>query len=293
MIVVAVIAISAFGYFVPTAPKSPNQVALDKTIAYFVHNYDPRVGLIPETPGGNTYWLYSDNYLASLSLSRYDSSNQSTTNFALAISQALGGYAATLPQSDVVSQYTALNSTSATFSCPLTFLLSWSAPPSGQPPGPGSATIETTANNGNSSCASQNYADTLLLQAIYCDRVRSNTSAIMCLPTAYLQKTAGLFDGTGFADVAFTNTNSSSKGVYQTYKLALYVIASTCLGVSSTDTNLPTIEGLMLHLQDNSTGGFYSGYTSPGNHGSTVVNTETTALASLALKAMLDPSAAC
>jgi hypothetical protein len=288
VIVVAVIAISAFGYFVPSAPKSPNQVALNKTVAYFVHNYDPRVGLISGTPGGNTYWLYSDNYLASLALSRYDSNNQSTTNFALAISQALGGYAATLPQSDVVSQYTALNSTSAAFSCPLTFLLSWSAPPSGQPPGPGSATIETTANNGDSSCASQNYADILMLQAIL-GHVNGSTAQA----TIVLQKVRGLFDGTGFADIAFANSNSSSRGVYQTYKLALYVIASTCLGASSTDTSLPTIEGLMLHLQENSTGGFFSGYTSPGNHGSTVVNTETTALASLALKAMLDPSAAC
>lgn len=287
VVVIVVIVVSAYVFLTPSAPRSPNQVALDRTVGYFVNEYNYTLGLVPEFPGANVYWLYSDNYLASVALSRYDPSNQSTSNFGLAISQAIGSYAATLPRSYLATQYAALNSTSASFSCPQSYRVSWSAI-QGDSPGPGSAFIQSTAYNGDSSCGSQNYADTLLLEAVLYHDTGSSATA-----TSDFQKAAGLFDGTGFADIPFTNSTSTSKGVYQTYKLALYVIASTCLGLSSNDTTLATVEGLLLHLQDNSTGGFFSGYMSPGNHGSTTVNTETTALAALALESMINPAASC
>lgn len=288
LVVIVVIAISALDLSTFTTPKTPTQAALDRTVAYFVRSYNFTVGLVPGTPAANTFWIYSDNYLASLALQRYDPSNQSTSSFALAISEASGSYKATLSANDLLSQYTALNSTSASFSCAQTYTVSWASLPGNVQQGGGSAMVETTANNGASSCGSLNYVDTILLQAIY-HHVNGNGAAA----TSDLRKAASLFDGAGFADLAYTNSSSTSKGVYQTYKLALYVIASECVGAASTDTTLPTVEGLLTHLQDNSTGGFYSGYTSPGNHGSTSVNTETTALGALALEAMIDPSASC
>ena len=288
IVLVLVIAVAAYNFSTSSLPKSPNQIALTRTVSYFVHAYNFTIGLVAETSGGHTYWLYSDNYLASLALQRYDPSNQSTTNFALAISEATGSYAGTIPSSDLVSQYTALNSTIASFSCPQSYRVSWTSTQGNATQGLGSADVETTANNGNSSCARQNYADVILLQAIS-SHIGGNDATASTL----LQKAAGLFDGTGFADLAYTNSNSTTKGVYQTYKLALYVIASSCLGRSSSDTTLPVVEGLLLRLQDNSTGGFYSGYASPGNHGATLVNTESTALGALAIEAMINPSASC
>ena len=288
VIVIVVIAISALAYFTTGPPPTPNQVALNKTVDYFVNAYNYTMGLVSETPGSNTFWLYSDNYLASLALGRYDPSNQSTTSFSLAISEAIGSYAATLPGSYVMSQYTALNSTSASFQCPQNYSLSWASSEGTAPPGQGSAYVETTANNGGNSCASQNNADVLLLQAVYYYDHADSTTALN-----YLHEAAGDFDGKGFADLAFTATNSSTVGQYQTYKLALYVYASTCLGQSGTDSNFQKIFGLLLQQQDNSTGGFYGGYGPTLEHGLAPVNTETTALAALALEAVISPSADC
>jgi len=287
VIVIVVLAVAALVYFSPSPPPTPDQAALNKTVSYFVYTYNFTVGLVPETPSANTYFLYPDNYLASLALGRYDPSNQSTTSFSQAISEAIGSYAATIPGNDMVSQYTALNSTSATFSCAQTYGMSWS-PAQGPSLGPGSAIVQTVANNGASSCASQNYADVLLLQAVYYYDHADSTTAL-----SYLHKAVAEFDGKGFADQAFTSSNSSSVGQYQTYKLALYVYASTCLMQSGTDPDFQTIFGLLMRQQDNSTGGFYSGYGPTLEHGLTSVNTETTALASLALEAVINPTADC
>jgi hypothetical protein len=62
--------ISAF----PMLFALPNdyKVATDKAINYLVLNYNETVGLIPETVNGSTFWLYSDNFLASLVLLYYD-----------------------------------------------------------------------------------------------------------------------------------------------------------------------------------------------------------------------------
>ena len=288
VIVIVVIAISALTFFTSGPPPTPNQVALNKTVSYFVNAYNYTMGLVSETPGSNTFWLYSDNYLASLALGRYDPSNQSTTSFSLAISEAIGSYTATLPRSYVTSQYTALNSTSASFRCAQDYSLSWSTAEGSTSPGQGSAVVETTANNGASSCASQNYADVLLLQAVYYYDHADSTTAL-----SYLHNATADFDGKGFADLAFAASNSTTAGQYQTYKLALYVYASTCLGQSETDANFKTIFGLLLRQQDNSTGGFYGDYGPSLEHGLTSVNTQTTALAALALEAVINPSADC
>jgi hypothetical protein len=284
VVVIAVIAVSALVYFLPSAPATPDQVALNRTVAYFVDNYNFTVGLVSTTPRANTYYLYSDNYLASVALGRYDPTNQSTSSFSLAISEAVGSYASTLPGNAFVSEYKALNSTSASFSCGRPYLLTWT----GSPPKNGTAIVETIANNGEGSCASLNNADTLLLQAVYFNNIGDSTTAL-----SYFHRAAADFDGKGFADLAFTASNSTTAGQYQTYKLALYVYASTCLGQSGSDTDFQTIFGLMMRQLDNSTGGFYSGYAPSLGHGLAPTNTQTTALAALALEAVINPSADC
>jgi len=288
VIVIVVIAIAALTFFTSAPPPTPDQVALNKTVSYFVNTYNYTMGLVSETPGSNTYLLYPDNYLASLALGRYDPSNQSTASFSLAISEAVGSYVATLPRSYVMSEYTALNSTSASFLCAQSYSLSWATPEGTTSQGEGSAIVETTANNGGNTCASQNNADVLLLQAVYYYGHADSTTALN-----YLHEAASDFDGKGFADQAFTATNSSTAGQYQTYKLALYVYASTCLGQSGTDSNFQKVFGLLLQQQDNSTGGFYGGYGPTLEHGLTPVDTETTALAALALEAVINPSTDC
>jgi hypothetical protein len=45
------------------AQNTQAEPALTAAVNYLVENYNATIGLIPEVPGGNTYWLYSDNFL--------------------------------------------------------------------------------------------------------------------------------------------------------------------------------------------------------------------------------------
>ncbi|MDG7007173.1 MAG: hypothetical protein JRN06_02880 [Nitrososphaerota archaeon] len=269
----------------PSGPKPKSQVALDSAITYFANNYNFTLGLIPETPGSHVYWLVSDNYLADLALTRYSSSNQSTANFGAALSTALSGYEATLPAVLRQSQYSALNSTKAYFGCSADYALSWSTGGVAAG-GNGSAVLMTTANDQGPACASQNYADLLFLQAIYSHRLGDSTAA-----ASYYQTGAKDFDGKGFVDLA---NQGSAQGTltYQTYKVALYVYATICLGEQANAPNLAAAESTLLHMQSNSTGGFATSYGS-GITPTSGANTETTALAALALELMISPSSSC
>jgi hypothetical protein len=281
VVLAVLLVLSLVTSIIPLPPKSSDQSRLDRTIAYFASNYDAKTGLISETPGSNTYWLFPDNYLAQLAILRDDPSNSSTLQFAQALYVALEGYAATLPSSLSVNQFTALNSTSASFGCQANYTLSWSVGGSVHP-GNGSAILKTGSNDQSQGCASQNYSDIILLQAVYYHRLGNSSTALN-----FYHLGSADFNGKGFADVAFDGTT------YRTYKLALYVYASGCLGQSSVDANFPAAEHALFMMQDNSTGGFYSGYDSSFSHAGTTVNTETTALAALAIDQLIHPAADC
>lgn len=286
-VLIALILISLFAYL-PSGPVPPKQVRLNMTIAYFAHNYNSTTGLIHESPGSKTYWLFSDNYLAVLAISRYDPRNTSTGSFAVAVDSALFSYYATLPPTLSMNQYTALNSTSTSFDCSGDYTLSWL---SGNQlvSGSGSATLMTTSNNLGPSCASQNYADLLFLQALYYHRLGNSSGAM-----AFYAKGAADYNGVGVVDLA------SNATLYQTFKLALYIFTSSCLGQTS-GSGFGAAWATLFALQDNSTGGFYTGYTvvpshsgaTVYSHGSTMANTETTALAALAIEQVLKPSTSC
>jgi hypothetical protein len=272
----------------PLPPKSRDQAALDRTIYYFASNYNTTLGLIPEFPGSNTYWLSSDNYLAALAIERYSSGNQSTIAFASALDAALSGYSATLPTTLAQNQYAALNSTNAYFDCSANYTISWSG--GGQSlTANGSAILKTTANDMSPICASQNYADLLFLQAIYYHRIGETAQA-----TSLYQNASKDFDGTGFVDLA-NQVASSSGQTYQTYKLALYVYSTYCLGAQSSAPNLGLATAILLHVQSNSTGGFSASYSKNGVGviATSGVNTEATALGALAIELVINPSASC
>ena len=290
---VVILLIAALFQVGPATPKTRAQVALDGAITYFVTNYNYTLGLIPESPGSQVYWLTPDNYFAGLALTRFSSSNQTTLSFGSALYAAVTGYDATIPGALLRSQYTALNSTSAYFSCPTDYAISWST--GGQAAGGnGSAVLMTTVNNQSPLCASQNYADLYFLQAIYYHRLGNTTAA-----DSFYQSGAKDFDGEGFVDLVNQGAPESAM-TYQTSKVALYVYATICLGEQTTATNLAVAESTLLHMQVNSTGGFAATYgpnltalNAPSVSPTSGVNTETTALAALALELMVNPSASC
>jgi hypothetical protein len=289
LLVLAVLLILSFLPYLYQPRLSASQLRLNKTIDYFTHNYNLTTGLIPEIPGSHTYWLYSDNYLVALALSRYGPRNGSTSGFASAIETALNGYRSTVPPSLLRNQYTALNSSSASFDCSSNHALSWTGVNLN-----GSAVLMTTANDLGPSCASGNYVDLILLQALYEHRLGNTSSA-----TLFYNNASSHFDGYGFKDLAYISPTSSSFGVYQTFKVALYVYATYCLGVQKSSPDLAAASAILREMQSNLTGGFTTGYASntlalgPALTPVGGVNTETTALAALALEQMISPSASC
>jgi len=278
ILLVVVLVASFFPYFYH-APVSSDQVRLNLTVDYMANSYNSTTGLIPEQPGGHVFWLYSDNYLGVLALERYDPSNSSTSGFAAALDAALHGYLVTAPSNVVQNQYTALNSTNAFFDCSESYSIAWAQ---GEKLAGSSAStsVMTTANDLSSKCASQNYADLYLLQAVYYHRLGNSSGA-----SYFFNKASSDFNGVGFTDLASNST------LYQTYKVALYVYASSCLGQTSS-ASYASAQTVLFGLQENSTGGFYTGYTGPA-HGNGSVNTETTALAALAIEQVTKPSSSC
>lgn len=240
---------------------TPINYSLDQNLSsasgYLVANYNPELGLIPETPGSPVYWLYSDNYLADLALAQYQG-NATMPRVAANISQSIEMY---LPVPDVGNQYAVLGSNGVcSFPAALSFTL---ATVDG-------AQIMTVKNNGTGVLNTADYADIDFLNAICQYHHNNMTGAIL----AY-DEGMEMFDGAGFRDLPYNQT-----GQYQTYKVALFLYASATLG-QPIDTAALSV---LLKLQAPN-GGFYTGYDASYSHGTTMTNTETTSLALLALEA--------
>lgn len=244
------------------AQNTLDQPALLTAVNYLVENYNSTVGLIPEVPGGNTYWLYSDNYLASLALERYDSQypwNLTITNIAANIEGNLSKYIAGVP--NVLNQYMVLDSPIAAFNTSNSYTVSNYA----------GAVINITLNNGIGVLYPANYADIAFLEAIY----YNNASQVKNANDSY-QIGVKMYDGNGMSDSVFQT--GAQKGQYQTYKLALYIYASEALGYQFPQS----AEADLLRMQGAS-GGFYTGYDANFSDNGTNTNVETTSLAILAL----------
>lgn len=289
-VVVAVLIVVASINLIPSQTPSPNQAALNRAIGYFGTYYDVRTGLVPEAPNGTSFWLYSDNYLAALAISRYTPQSQDAANFATALGDAIKGYESVLPSGAAPNQYTALNSTATSFRCSETLVLGWSYGTNASAIGRGATSVNTTASVGKPTCAdpSQNYADLLFLQAVYYHRLGNLSAA-----ADYYRLGAADFIGSGIMDRAYNSRTSDSYHQFQTYKLALYVYASICLKQGTGSATLTQAESTMMKQQDNGTGGFAIRYVTGQNAPHRAVNTETTALASLALELMIHPLGPC
>jgi len=217
--------------------------------AYLESNYNASLGLISETPSHESYFLNSDNHLASLALSR-GCGNQ---GLAEQINQTLARYDA----QDYPNQY-------MVFSCTEDFNGSMNYTLSGR--------IRTTINNQSGGPLSDSYADIAFLRAYYEKMCAGNAAGAL----AAFDAGAAEYNGIGFNDTAFRE--GQSQGIYQTYKLALYVYLAELLGQKIPMSALTDL--LQMQAPD---GGFYTGYYPGLTHGNNSTNTETTSLAILAL----------
>lgn len=259
-----------------TAQNTQVDLALPAAINYLVVNYNSTVGLIPEVPHGNTYWLYSDSFLALLALEQYNNQypgNLTVTNIAANIEGNLSKYIVEVPNVNLLNQYMVLNTSSKTLN-PSIFNASNSYTVTKD----FGAIINITLNNGTGVLSSANYADISFLEAVYSNNIGQSNNA-----NGNYTIGSQMFDGTGMNDSVFQTGNQA--GQYQTYKLALYIYASKVLNYV-----LPqNVEADLLKMQGTS-GGFYTGYDSSFSNNGTNTNTETTSLAILALLPTPTPS---
>jgi len=224
--------------------------AATKAMGYLAANYNPSVGMVSETPNGNRYFVFSDNFLAAYVLE--NSNNATLRAIAANITSTTTGYLVKLPNPE--NQYQVITSGKGTFFASNDYILSQK----------GNWTVEITLNNGTSTLSPASYADIAFLEALYFHQVKSPGYSTMEYNLG-----VKLFDGKGFVDKAYA-------GQYQTYKLALYDYVSKVLGVT-----VPGLDDELVKLQAPN-GGFYTEYGADLSlSGST--NTETTCLAVMAL----------
>jgi hypothetical protein len=241
-----------------TGQRTP---VLDKAVNYLAANFNNSVGLICESSDtselSNTYWVYSDNYLAALVLNTYGSSNGSLISMADTVTESMGKYL--IGQPEPLTHYMVLNKSVFAFNLTKSYLLTSF----------GSAIINVDVANQTDMYHADEYVDIMFLESIYFHRVHNDSYA-----QDLFRNGSARWDGTGFDDKA-------TDGDYQTYKLALYVLTAKILGEPV--INESSIISTLLHLQDKHSGGFKTSYNNRLEPTSGT-NTETTSLVILALQ---------
>ncbi|HJX24036.1 MAG TPA: hypothetical protein VJ574_06525, partial [Candidatus Bathyarchaeia archaeon] len=258
-----------------------NQV-LDPAVNYLYRNYNATTGLNYNSPDKtdlqNTYWVYSDNFLASYVLSIYDQDNTSLISRAGDIWAKMEGYLLNKSITNPMNQYMVLNLT--------VNYTDGSLPEGTMLEERNGYVIKTHINNLTGvHPAPENYSDIAFLQAIYYHKLgNGHESEAMKVYNDGVSCSVNLTDGMGlngmgFKDKAFNdNLRDHSAEEYQTYKLALYIYASKSM---LQDYDQRAFDTLLAMQQPD--GGFKTGYDSSLNAQDHSTNMETTSLAVLAL----------
>ena len=246
--------------YVQTIKKSPlfPSFSVDKALDFVeaqLNNYDDDKWLCREFPNSSSYWIYNDNYLAYKILEYFNRSESASK-----IKTTIESYSISLEGNERLE---------VLFNRTIPF-----------PPYTGtgmnfSPIIDSSSNGEKFTVRNdekhlqipnwEEYADLLLFGVI--DRYYRGNSTFKGL----WNKACKMFDGKGLVDEAFN-------GTYETYKLALFVIASRIINNQTIATNCAL--GIIWKMQDESNGGVTTHYlpdlTSDPN---ATQNIETTCLA--------------
>jgi hypothetical protein len=222
--------------------------------SFLTNLFDVKLGLLPEYRSSHTYWLFHDNYLAAhlLADSRPDLSRRirsALTRFGITNSGKIEILFGEAPAPLPFKAYRLTNVT--VFD---------------------GKTIRTELVTTNLLEGWAQYADLLLLASI------AQASSKTAEARRHFDAAVALWDGAGFKDRA-----AEHNGVYATYKLALYLIATDRLHVSA-----PHREEVIRRLMSmqSTEGGWITDYKDDKPVG--LANVETTCLSLLALKTLLD-----
>lgn len=257
--------ISAQGF---TPPPDPIKRACDN---FLPNLYNPNVGLLNEAPGSHSIYVASDNLLfpRTFDLVCYEGHPSLADEIRISINQnpccnqandsmheAIFGLPIPLPI-HTANLYN-VNGTWRNSCCYSSY---------------SNYTVYYENHNGTGILSDAVYGDVAAYTALELEREGNQTAADHEI--AILN---WMYDGKGIADDVYRYGSPGERGVYQTFKDALYLLALTNSGQP-----IPIgLERTILSMQGPD-GGFHTGYNSYDNYTSTEENVETTTLSMLAL----------
>ncbi|HYU55019.1 MAG TPA: hypothetical protein VEL71_02245 [Candidatus Dormibacteraeota bacterium] len=231
--------------------------------------YNQSLGLVRSTSNSNIYYIASDNLLVEKAFSSCDPTTSQAINQSISsccdsgydqMHETLLGVRIHLPINNG-GIYTVANSTAGK-------LFRGTSPTTTG----GNYTVLWEVHNATGTFPDCTYADVTVYTALELRLEGNSTGAqheIDCLTT--------MFDGRGMVDEAYKAGSAMEHGIYQTYKLALYIYAQQ--KISGTyfygEENLFRLQG--------PDGGFHTGYDQIGTYAGTQENAETTSIALIAV----------
>ncbi len=234
--------------------------------------YNPSLGLVRSTSNSSIYYIASDNILVEKVLSSCDPNTSQAISQSISsccdsgydqMHEALLGVRVHIPINNAAI-YTVANSTSGN-------LFRGTSPTTAG----GNYTVLWEVHNATGTFPDCTYGDVTVYTALELKLESNSTGAhheMDCL--------TAMFDGRGMVDEAYKDGSAMEHGIYQTYKLALYIYA------------LQKISGTYFYEEENllrlqgPDGGFHTGYDQIGTYAGTEENLETTAIAMIAISTL-------
>src|SRR6266699_3211951 len=233
--------------------------------------YNPALGLVRSAPNSSVYYIASDNLLAQKALNTSSCAPTISQSIRQSISsccgngydgmhEALLGARIHVPINNS-ALYTVANSSAGK--------LFRNATPT---TAGGNYSVMWEKHNATGILADCAYADVTVYTTLEL-RLEGNSTGVQhemyCL--------ALMFDGRGLVDEPYKDGTVSEHGIYQTYKLALYLYALQVTGsyYFGEEDNLFRSQG--------PDGGFHTGYDQTGTYAGTQENAETTSIAIIAI----------
>jgi hypothetical protein len=215
--------------------ESQQKFNLDSARIYVKSMYNSSLGLAKENDVLERYWLWSDNFLASLALSKSDPTI--SKNLSITLQQYKNQFKIEYP-----SAWAALGDNNNNGSIGI---VSFNTPSDVHL----TDKIWYTTYDGKDQLRCRDYADIAFLKSVYLYKNNRFDEARYCYNLG-----VSMFDGKGFRDKAF----DSNAGRYSTYKLALWKIADNTTPFGTNDSRI--VDKILVAMQDSCTGGVYTHY---------------------------------
>jgi hypothetical protein len=274
--------VSSVGSILPAAvvaqPVSSNllQEKLQSACSFLKTLYNPALQLVRSTPTSNVYYIASDNLLAAKALSPCDKTTSQAINQSIrsccnngydGMHEVVLGVKITLPI-HTSTTVTVANSSQGKLFRNITPAAAG-----------GDYTILWQVHNSSGVFPDCVYADTTVYTALELKLEGNNTGVqhqMDCL--------AVMFDGHGMVDEPYKDGTGLEHGIYETYKLALYLYA-----LQTTSAYYFGEQDILLRSQGLD-GGFHTGYDQQGTYAGTQENAETTSTAMIGMANLSSPT---